>query len=311
MRCIELKICLVLHQNPASNFGTTYFLFFTKSNFYIMNLTNFLTRLRVFLPFVTLFACFTILFSHCVSPETVCPDKTCSDLNLVARATFNADSTRVVHDLRFQPIDNGSYRVEARDSISNHILYSSGTTASTNTSYLFTTNYFPRTVKWTVTATYCGDIKTLTCNSFARVKSGGIGVVVVERRYKCPNGNNDGIQLNDFYNNFSATANPLPSDILFYKNNMSETKANFMDLIENKYLLFNTDKMEDTDCNDSFGEDYIQFEDRVGYIGTATNVTDLEMNIYIHNALSDTYGAAYGTDPAIYTNHYFRMLTYP
>jgi hypothetical protein len=29
MRCIELKICLVLHQNPASNFGTTYFFLFT------------------------------------------------------------------------------------------------------------------------------------------------------------------------------------------------------------------------------------------------------------------------------------------
>jgi hypothetical protein len=28
MRCIELKICLVLQQNPASNFGTTYFFFF-------------------------------------------------------------------------------------------------------------------------------------------------------------------------------------------------------------------------------------------------------------------------------------------
>jgi hypothetical protein len=30
MRCIELKICLVSHQNPASNFGTTYFFFFTN-----------------------------------------------------------------------------------------------------------------------------------------------------------------------------------------------------------------------------------------------------------------------------------------
>jgi hypothetical protein len=274
-----------------------------------MNLTNFLTRLRVFFPFITLFVCFTVLFSHCVPPETVCPDKTCSDLNMVAHATFNADSTRVVHDLRFQPIDNGSYRVEARDSISNHILYSSGTAASTNTYYKFTTNYFPRTVKWTVTATYCGGIKTLSCNAYARVESGGISVVVVERTIsQCPN---DGIRLDDFYNNFRATANPLPSDVLFYKNNMSETKANFMDLIENKYLLFNTDKMEDTDCKDSFGEEYIEFMDRVGYIGTATNVTDTEMNIYIHRALSDTYGAGYGTDPAIYTNHYFRMLTYP
>jgi hypothetical protein len=27
MRCIALKIRLVLHQNPASNFGTTYFFF--------------------------------------------------------------------------------------------------------------------------------------------------------------------------------------------------------------------------------------------------------------------------------------------
>jgi hypothetical protein len=30
MPCIELKICLVLQQNPAPNFGTTYFFLFTK-----------------------------------------------------------------------------------------------------------------------------------------------------------------------------------------------------------------------------------------------------------------------------------------
>jgi hypothetical protein len=30
MRCIALKICLVLQQNPTSNFGTTYFFFFPK-----------------------------------------------------------------------------------------------------------------------------------------------------------------------------------------------------------------------------------------------------------------------------------------
>jgi hypothetical protein len=32
MRCIALKIYLVLQQNPTPNFGTTYFFFFPKEN---------------------------------------------------------------------------------------------------------------------------------------------------------------------------------------------------------------------------------------------------------------------------------------
>jgi hypothetical protein len=43
MRCIELKICLVLHQNPTSNFGTTHFFFFpykktTTHSFFLLPL---------------------------------------------------------------------------------------------------------------------------------------------------------------------------------------------------------------------------------------------------------------------------------
>ena len=173
------------------------------------------------------------LFSASSCTMTPCPEKTCADLNLVAKTLPTQAGDSIRHSLSFANIGS-SYSVEARDSITGLLLYSQPLTTSTGHSLLLPYNF--RTVIWTVKVIYCDTPpRDLTCTISSKVKGGGISVVIVDRTAPgytplCPTF----LALKTFYNDYYLPLSPnsLPASVELYKGNSAVSEATLLQNID-------------------------------------------------------------------------------